>query len=271
LSLFGEKIFLILMGGIVGAAVGYGAIGFRGLSDLVAQFGWGILARAEGSYLLTMAMSAPLAEVATRMMSSSHSHFFAVEDDKRIHGHICLENLRPILKDYEALCDVIIASDLMNHDVIVVKADESLDMVMQVFGRFELGEIPVVGNGQLVGTVRRSDVIEAYNRETIKLDVASGLATSLRLQQKMQSKRLAVAGGFIILEVRTPRIFVDKSLDVLDLRERFGATVLTIKREMEEGEGKVSYLLPTASTIVKEGDVLIIFGLQKDLSRFPHD
>jgi len=215
--------------------------------------------------------STPLAELATRMMSSSHSHFFVVEDDKRIHGHISLENLRPILKDYEALCDVIIASDLMNHDVTVVKADESLDMVMQVFGKFELDEIPVVDNGQLVGTVRRSDVIEAYNRETIKLDVASGLATSLRLQKKMQSKRLAVAGGFIILEVRTPRIFVDKSLDVLDLRERFGATVLTIKREIEEGEDKVSYLLPTSSTIIKEGDVLIIFGLQKDLSRFPHD
>jgi K+/H+ antiporter YhaU regulatory subunit KhtT len=181
--------------------------------------GWGIFSRAEVSDLLTMAMSAPLAELATGMMSSSHSHFFVVEDDKQIHVHICLENLRPILKDYEALCDV----------------------------------------------------IEAYNRETIQLDVASGLATSLRLQQKMQCKRLAVAGGFTILEVRTPRIFVDKSLGVLDLRERLGATVLTIKRETEEGEGKVSYLLPTASAIVKEGGVLIIFGLQKDLSRFPHD
>ena len=31
-----EHFFMILMGGIVGAAVGYGAIGFRGLIDLVA-------------------------------------------------------------------------------------------------------------------------------------------------------------------------------------------------------------------------------------------
>ncbi|MBW1715964.1 MAG: chloride channel protein [Deltaproteobacteria bacterium] len=215
--------------------------------------------------------SAPLTELATRMMSSSHSHFFVVGTDNRIQGHISLENLRPILKDYETLSDVIIASDLMNHEVTVVKADESLDMVMQLFGKFELDEVPVVGNGQLVGTVRKSDVIEAYNREIIKLDMASGLATSFRLQQKMQSKQLAVAGGFIILEVSAPRIFVGKSLEVLDLRERFGATVLTIKREDEGGEDKVSYLLPTSSTIIKEGDVLIIFGLKKDLSRFPHD
>ena len=129
----------------------------------------------------------------------------------------------------------------------------------------------MVNKGQLAGTVRRSDVIGAYNREIIKLDMASGLATSFRLQQKMQSKQLAVAGGFIILEVSAPRIFVGKSLEVLDLRERFGATVLTIKREIEEGEDKVSYLLPTSSTTIKEGDVLIIFGLKKDLSGFPHD
>jgi hypothetical protein len=77
-------------------------------------------------------------------------------------------------------------------------------------------------------------------------------------------------GGFIVLEVRAPGIFVGKSLEVLDLRKRFGATVLTIKRETDEREDKISYLLPTSSTITKEGDVLIIFGLQKDLSRSPH-
>jgi CIC family chloride channel protein len=54
-----EHFFMILMGGIVGAAVGSGAIGFRGLIDLVAQFGWGVLAQMEGSDLLTMAVSAP--------------------------------------------------------------------------------------------------------------------------------------------------------------------------------------------------------------------
>lgn len=215
--------------------------------------------------------SAPLTELATRMMSSSHCHFFIVGNNNRIQGYISLENLRPILKDYETLSDVVIASDLMNQEVTVVNTDESLDMVMQLFGKFELDEVPVVGNGQLVGTVRKSDVIEAYNREIVKLDMASGLATSFRLQQKMQSKQLAVAGGFIILEVSAPRIFVGKSLEVLDLRERFGATVLTIKREVEEGEEKVSYLLPTSSTTIKEGDVLIIFGLKKDVSRFPHD
>jgi len=215
--------------------------------------------------------SITLTELVTRMMASAHSHFFVVGSDNKIQGHISLENLRPILKDFETVHDVVIASDLMDQGITVVKPDESLDMVMQLFGKFDLDEIPVVDEGQLVGTIRRSDVIEAYNREVFKLDVASGLATSLRLQQKMHSKRLALVGGFQILEVIAANAFKGRTLEALKLRERFGATVLTIKRKAKEKGDEVSYMIPTASTVIEEEDVLIVFGSQKDLSRFPHD
>ena len=215
--------------------------------------------------------SASLTELVTRMMASSHSHFFVVGSDNKIQGHISLENLRPILKDFETVRNVVIASDLMDQGITVVRAEDSLDMVMQLFGKLKLDEIPVVDNRELIGTVWRSDVIEAYNREVFKLDVASGLATSLRLQQKMHSKRLALVGGFQILEVIAANAFKGKTLEALKLRERFGATVLTIKRKAKEGNDKVSYIIPTASTVIEEEDVLIVFGSHKDLSRFPHD
>ncbi len=215
--------------------------------------------------------STPLAELATRMMASAHSYFFVVGDDNRIHGHISLENLRPILKDFESVRDVVIASDLMDQEVTVVRPNETLDMVMQLFGKFELDQIPIVEKGQLIGTIRRGDVIEAYNREIFKLDMASGLATSFRLQQKIHSQRMSLVGGFIVSEITAPGIFTGRSVGELKLRQRFGATILTIKRQTEEGSNKVSYSLPTSSTIIKEGDNLIIFGLKEDLSRFPHD
>jgi CIC family chloride channel protein len=218
-----------------------------------------------------VAPSASLTEVVTRMMGSSHSHLFVVSNENRILGHISLENLRPILSDYDTLGEVVIASDLMDSSVPVVNPDESLDMVMQLFGKFNLSEIPVVDKGELVGTILGSDVIKAYNREALKLDMASGLATSLRLQQKTHSERLALVGEFLILEVTAPRIFVGKSLETLDLRERFGATILTIKRRSAEEEDGAVYLLPKSSTRIVQGDTLVIFGLQKDLSRFPRD
>ncbi len=203
------------------------------------------------------------------MMESSHSHFFVVGDDNRIQGSISLEVLRPIMADYETVRDALIASDLMEEEVTVMNPEESLDIVMQLFGRSSLDEVPVGEQGRLVGTIRRSDVIQAYNREIFRLDMASGLASSFRLQQKMHSKQLALGEGFEIMEVAAPRIFVGKTLEVLKLRERFGATVLTIKRHSHAKGDRISYLLPTSSTIIREGDVLIVFGYQDDLSRFP--
>jgi K+/H+ antiporter YhaU regulatory subunit KhtT/CBS domain-containing protein len=213
--------------------------------------------------------SVPLAELVTRMIVSPQNHLFVVGGNNRVQGHISMETLRPILKDYETICNVCIASDLMDRKVTVVRPNETLDMVMQLFGKFALEEIPVVDKGQLIGTVRKSDVIETYNREIFKLDMASGLATSFRLHQRMESERLALLEEFLLLEVSAPRRFFGKSLAALKLRERYGATVLTIKRLPSEGGTHIAYILPTPSTRIKRGDILVVFGLQQDLSRFP--
>jgi len=213
--------------------------------------------------------SVSLAELVTRMMVSPHAHLFVVSGNNRVQGYISMEALRPIIKDYETVCKVCIASDLMDRKVAVVTPKETLDMVMQLFGKFALEEIPVVDKGQLIGTVHKGDVIGAYNREILKLDMASGLATSFRLHQRTELERLALLEGVLILEVAVPRQFVNKSLAELKLRERYGATVLTIKRATSEGKEKVSYILPTPATRIKRGDVLIVFGLQDNLSHFP--
>ena len=217
----------------------------------------------------TVSPSVPLAELVTRMTASPHPHLFVVAGNDRVQGHISIAALRPILKDYETISNVCIASDLMDRKVTVVRPNETLDMVMQLFGKFALEEIPVVDKGKLIGTVRKSDVIETYNREIFKLDMASGLATSFRLHQRTGSERLALLEGLLLLEVSAPRRFFNKSLVALKLRERYGATVLTIKRQPRSGGGRILYIHPTPSTRIKRGDILVVFGLQEDLSRFP--
>jgi CIC family chloride channel protein len=217
----------------------------------------------------SLSLSTPFSELVTRMMSSSRSYFFVLGEDSGICGHISLETLRPILQDYETMRDVVIASDLMEQGDVAVSSGDSLDVVMQLFGTYNLDEIPVVDNGQLVGAVRRNDVIEAYNREIFKLDMPSSFATSLRLQQKTHSQRVSLGGGFQIFEANPIDEFIGKSLEDLRLRERFGATVLAIKRESDQGDERASYILPKPSTVIQRGDRLTLFGLQKDLSRFP--
>jgi CIC family chloride channel protein len=213
--------------------------------------------------------STVLRDIVTQMKESTHSTFFVVDKNNRVVGHIGLDALRPILWDYESIDVLVTASDIMDRNVTVVKPSESLDFAMQLLGRFDLDEIPVVEQGKLVGTVLRRDVIEAYNREIGKFDTASGLAASFKLHQKTKVERTAALGEFLVVETSAPPEFYGKTLEELHLRRHYGATVLVVKRQGSGTGSQPSYIMPTAETRVVAGDVLIVFGLQREIARFP--
>jgi K+/H+ antiporter YhaU regulatory subunit KhtT len=53
-------------------------------------------------------------------------------------------------------------------------------------------------------------------------------------------------------------VFIGKTLQELNLRSRFGADVLLIKKESEKGA--IQTIQPDASYIIEMGDGLLIFG-----------
>ena len=55
-----EQLSMIVIGGVVGTTVGYGAIVFQGLIAAVAKLGWGNFTHMEGRGQLVMALAAPL-------------------------------------------------------------------------------------------------------------------------------------------------------------------------------------------------------------------
>ncbi len=76
-----------------------------------------------------------------------------------------------------------------------------------------------------------------------------------------------------IVHIRTPRAFVGKSLQELDLRIRYNVNLVTIKREVTTVSGDIKetketiYGVPTASTILEANDVMVVFGRDKDIRK----
>jgi trk system potassium uptake protein TrkA len=76
-----------------------------------------------------------------------------------------------------------------------------------------------------------------------------------------------------IVYLKNPRSFVGKSLQELDLRIRFNVNLITIKRKektLRPGNKELIeeiYGVPTASTILEENDILIVFGKDKDIKK----
>ena len=68
-------------------------------------------------------------------------------------------------------------------------------------------------------------------------------------------------------EVPVPASFFGRSLGSLDIRNRFGVSLLLIKRKGVGGEEIIDEL-PDAGSVFREGDVMLVLGNEDRISRF---
>jgi trk system potassium uptake protein len=72
---------------------------------------------------------------------------------------------------------------------------------------------------------------------------------------------------FSIVEIPAPKEFVGQSLKQLELRPRYGPTLIAVKRRSEDGKGEVTNIAPLAEEVIEEGDVLSLLGANDRLAQ----
>ncbi len=87
-------------------------------------------------------------------------------------------------------------------------------------------------------------------------------------------EQIELSPDYSIIETLPPKEFIGKSLRKLEIRARYGVTVVAIKGreciggEAEKGEfKKVINILPEADYVIKEGEVLVVIGGNKDIEK----
>ncbi len=212
--------------------------------------------------------STPLTGLVRLMVQSSQSYFYVVNEARQLRGVISINDLRRILDDIENLSTILIAIDVAITNVVTVKETDTLDVAMRHFGHENLEELPVVasdGSGRLVGTVRRLDVVAAYNREMFRRDMAGELAGEIA--RARQARLVEVSDGFGLLDVEAPAEFVGGTLSDLQIRARHDVDVLLIRRGTGV-DGQDESIMPSARTVIAAGDRLLLFGKTERLQPF---
>ena len=185
--------------------------------------------------------------------------------NRQLLGVITVDDIRPLMADPESVRGLVIAEDMMrSHGFPVFAPDDPLDEVMRRFGKYRF-MAPVVDDGRLVGTLWPQDVIESYNSEILKRDMASTMAATVC--NGPTARALPGVRGMSLAEVPAPASFFGHSLGSLDIRNRFGVTLLLIKRKSGDGERIVDEL-PDAAYVFHEGDVMLVLGTEAHLERF---
>ncbi|WP_159022020.1 TrkA family potassium uptake protein [Formosa sp. L2A11] len=104
---------------------------------------------------------------------------------------------------------------------------------------------------------------------------------ALKLTNKLNLKNIIdsfkIDEKYSISEIETPPEFIGKSISDLDFRSKQRLNIITILREREKINliGNPTLIkevvgIPSADTIIQKNDVLVVFGLNDDISKICH-
>lgn len=78
---------------------------------------------------------------------------------------------------------------------------------------------------------------------------------------------IELSRDFGIVELPAPEPFVGRTLKQLELRPRFGLTLIAIKRRSDESGAVVTNIAPAADETIRPGDVLALLGSNERLNQ----
>lgn len=186
-------------------------------------------------------------------------HFFQIIDSENNYvGCFSLNQLKNIMLEKDILDAFVIAQDLAVPG-IYIQYNDNLEKAMKIFGSADVEEIAVIKEKKFSGVIKRKDVIEAYNHEIIKREAASGLIKKFEFADLSRARE--IGAGYKIMEIEAPPIFWGKTLKQLNLKALYRIDVLLIKRKYPPQ----TITIPSADETIKQGDLLIIAGLEDSL------
>lgn len=78
---------------------------------------------------------------------------------------------------------------------------------------------------------------------------------------------IELSRDFSIVELPAPDLFVGRTLKQLELRPRFGLTLVAIKRRPQPDLPEVTNIAPAADEMIQQGDVLALLGDNERLAK----
>jgi trk system potassium uptake protein TrkA len=112
---------------------------------------------------------------------------------------------------------------------------------------------------------------EDYKRILLKVGASEAIIPEREMANKVARsiispnvlEYLPISEDYTICELAPPTAFIGKSLAELDLRKKYQLQVIAIRDVLSES----LQLVPRASSVIKDSDVLVIIGREEDIQK----
>lgn len=190
-----------------------------------------------------------LAATAMEVLSATHHHGLPVFDAQGdLVGMLTLQDLGKV-SGAEVSRDLTVGS-LCTRELVTAFPEESIDVVLRRMSARDFGRIPVVSSDhptRLVGMLRRSDIIRAYELALVR-------RTALR--HRSQQVRLGILGGLEVQEMTIEAGSPWANKRIKEVVWPRSCVISSIRRGRQ-------VILPHGDTLLLPGDVLVVVAEEK--------
>lgn len=207
----------------------------------------------------TVTADAPFDRIVRRLCDERSDHVYVVDDEGTLLGLITLEDLKHWIGD-DGLRDLAVAVDLMAPVATALSPSDDLVTACDAFAHSDRTALPVLEDGRLAGELNEHQLLVVYDRDLLHRRgrglefVRSDLRTFVELAPDHSIARLPLPGWC-----------AGHSLAALDLRRRYGVTVLSIERR-RAGSDEVRSIDPDEP--LERGVTAVVTGSTTALAAF---
>jgi CIC family chloride channel protein len=207
----------------------------------------------------------PLPEIVQAFLHSRTLYLYIGDEEGRLLGVIDLHDIKETLPERD-ISNLVIAEDLVQ-EIPFVTRSEPLTSVNEKLWFRDLGQLPVVDsveNRHFLGIVTRRDLLGAFDREVLR---HNRLVARVRMFREGGSEMdyFELPEKHRLVQVDVPPAIEGKTVAESGLRNRYGVSVLAVKR-LSRG-GLERRFVPGPEDRLQHGDVLIVLGTDEAVGR----
>jgi len=99
-------------------------------------------------------------------------------------------------------------------------------------------------------------------------DAASHLAKRLTMPGVIET--FSISDDYSIFEIKTPKWMIGRTVSDVELRQKYSLNIVTVKKENKKNKTTVIGT-PIPTQMFEEEDILVLFGKEKDFTKFIKD